>query len=166
MAVLPILQYPDPRLAIPGEKITVFDASVKKIVEDMFETHYQSENCAALAATQLGLPYRITVIDFSEDKNSPLCLINPHILKSSGSQSDNEGCMSVQDIFQKVTRALHITIQYQDISGEEHSMEASGFMARCIQHEIDHLNGILFLDRLTPLKRMILSKKLKKMEQA
>ena len=165
MAVLKIVQYPDDRLSRPGEKITQFDDALKKIVDDMFETHYQAEHCTALAATQLGLPYCITVIDFSEKNDSPLCLINPEIIKKEGTETSSEGCMSVMDIFQKVTRAAHITVRYQDIHGETHTMEASGFMAKCIQHEVDHLNGLLFLDRLTPIRRLLIQNKIKKISK-
>ena len=165
MGVLNIVQYPDARLSQPGMKVTVFDEHLKKIVQDMFETHYQSANCAALAATQLGLPYCITVIDFSEEKNEPLCLINPEIISKHGEQTSQEGCMSVVDIFQKVTRAETIKVRYQDVQGNVHEMEASGFMAKCIQHEVDHLQGVLFIERLTPLKRMMIEKKLQKLRR-
>ena len=165
MALIPILQYPDPRLGKPGKKVEIFDEKLKKLVSDMFETHYQATNCAALAATQLGHMWRITVIDFSEEKNQPLCLINPTILTLQGEQTSSEGCMSVQDVYQKVTRAASLTVRYQDVDGQEHEMEASGFMAKCIQHEVDHLDGMLFLQRLTPLRRTMIGNKLARLER-
>lgn len=163
MALIPIVQYPDPRLGMSGKKVEVFDGKLKQMVDDMFETHYNSTNCAALAATQLGLPWCITVIDFSEDKDQPLCLINPEILERSGSQTSSEGCMSVHDIYQKVTRSECVSIRYQDVDGVHHEMQADGFMAKCIQHEIDHLHGMLFLQRLTPLRKAMVSKKIAKL---
>jgi peptide deformylase len=161
MAILPILQYPDARLAQKGKTVEMFDAALHAIIDDMFDTHYQTENCAALAATQLGIPYRMTVIDFSEERNQPLCLINPEIITSHGKETSEEGCMSVQDITQKVTRAKSISIRYHDKHGELQTLEADGFLAKCIQHEIDHLNGILFIDRLTPVRRILIEPKLK-----
>ena len=165
MATYPILQFPNPLLNRPGKPITVFDENLKKIVNNMFETHYTQENCAALAATQLGLEMRITVIDFSEDKNQPLCLINPEIIEKSGSHQEEEGCMSVAGVSAKVTRASKIKVKYQDIKGNEHHMHADGFMAKCIQHEVDHLDGILYLERLNHLKRKLLEMKLAKLKQ-
>lgn len=163
MALLPILQYPDPRLGKPGQKVELFDDNLKKLVSDMFETHYNASNCAALAATQLGQMWCITVIDFSDNKDQPLCLINPVILSRSGSVTSSEGCMSVHEIYQKVTRAESVTVRYQDVDGAFHEMHADGFMAKCIQHEVDHLEGMLFLQRLTPVRRAIISSKLERM---
>jgi peptide deformylase len=164
MATYPILQFPDPLLGRPGKQVTVFDENLKTVVNNMFETHYSQENCAALAATQLGLEMRITVIDFSDEKNQPLCLINPEIIEKSGSHQEEEGCMSVAGVSAKVTRASKIKVKYQDVNGEEHQMSADGFMAKCIQHEVDHLNGILYLERLNHLKRKMLEMKILKLK--
>lgn len=160
MAVMKILQYPDETLHVPGEVVSTFDALLRQQVADMFETLYRSEHCAALAATQLGLLRRITVIDCSDDKNQPLCLINPEILECHGKQTVMEGCMSIPNIHQKVTRDLKIRVRYQDVSGVHHVIEAEGFLAQCIQHELDHLDGILFLERLTPSRKLLLQPKL------
>ena len=161
MAILPILQYPDPRLSQTGKPVDIVDASVRKVVEDMFETHYAQENCAALAATQLGIPLRITVIDFSEEKNSPLCLINPTIVSRSGETNTKEGCMSVKGLYEKVKRAEVIRVQALDQHSKELDFEADGFMAKCIQHELDHLDGILFINRLSPLRQKMVSRRFK-----
>lgn len=167
MAVLRILQYPDPRLKTVGRKVESFDARLQKIIDDMFETHYSSENCAALAATQLDLvnPPHITVIDFSAQKNEPLCLVNAKIITRSGETYEDEGCMSVGSdhrAYAKVKRAEKISVQAQDRHGKMLEFDADGFLAKCIQHELDHLQGILFIDHLSHLKRSRLIKKLHK----
>ena len=162
--LLTILQYPDPFLLRPSEEVVVFDQGIKDTVRDMFETHYAQENCAGLAAPQLGVKWRITVIDFSENKNAPLCLINPKITKRSESMTyEEEGCMSVPGVVAKVKRHSLIDVEYQDEMGKVHVMkEVEGFMARCIQHELDHLDGVMFMDRLTGLKRAMVLQKLSK----
>ena len=131
----------------------------------MFETHYAQKNCAALAATQLGIPLRITVIDFSDDKDSPLCLINPEVIESKGNETSQEGCMSVLGVYAKVSRPNWVKVRYQDVDGNTHEVEADGFMAKCMQHEIDHLNGKLYLDHLSTLKRKMLELKLRKVKK-
>lgn len=166
MAIISILQYPDSRLKKRGKLVEKVDDQVKKVIDDMFETHYNSENCAALAATQLNFedPLSITVIDFSEEKNQPLCLINPEIIERKGEQYEMEGCMSVypEHIHEKVKRADWVKVRALDREGKPFEMEAEGFMAKCLQHEIDHLNGIIYLDRLSDLKRNRIIKKMKK----
>lgn len=168
MTKVRILQYPDPRLRKKGEKIEDFGAETQKMIDDMFETHYSSENCAALACTQLDFPNpkHITVIDFSSGKNEPLCLVNGEIIKREGEQDEEEGCMSVGiqsgSVFEKVKRAYKIKVRYQDRHGKQQEMEAEGYMAKCIQHELDHLDGKLFIDHLSPLKRSRAEQKLKK----
>lgn len=176
MSIIKILQYPDSRLKTIGKPVEKVDEHIRKIIADMFETHYNAHNCAALAATQLDIPNppRITVIDFSEKKNKPLCLINPEIIETRGEQKEQEGCMSVavphyQDqeedqysVFENVTRAMFIRVRAMNAEGKWFEMEAEGFMAKCIQHEIDHLNGILFIDRLSQLKKRRLVDKLSK----
>ncbi len=166
--ILDIIQYPDRRLKIPGRKVEVVDDAIKKIVSDMFDTHYAQENCAALAATQLDFSqdeknpaYRITVIDFSENKDQPLCLINPEIIERDGETNTEEGCMSVYNVSAKVARAASIKLTYLDQQGEKQSMYADGFMAKCIQHELDHLDGLVFLDRLPMIKQKMIRKKFK-----
>ena len=168
MVIKTILQYPDPRLKIPARPVPVVDAVIKAMVADMFETHYAQENCAALACSQLDWgqtqenpAYRITVIDFSENKDEPLCLINPVITGCyDGDTFTDEGCMSVQRVSAKVKRAKRITVEYIDQYGSKKTLDADGFMAKCVQHEIDHLDGVLFIDRLSRVKRMLLRKKL------
>lgn len=171
MSILRILQFPDPRLRTKAKRVEVFDARIKKIIADMFETHYAAENCAALAATQLDIenPPMITVIDFSERRNEPLCLVNPEIVEREGSYTEEEGCMSVaaenHSVFDKVTRASKIRVKAQDQNGNPLDFIAEGFMAKCIQHETDHLHGKLFIDHLSPLKRDRLQKKLFKLRR-
>ncbi len=170
MTVLKILQFPDPRLKTIGKAVTDFGDSTQQIIDDMFETHYAQKNCAALAATQLDLidPPHITVIDFSENKDEPLCLVNANIIAKSGETHEEEGCMSVGPggaVYAKVLRAEKITVEAQDRHGNMLNFEADGFMAKCIQHELDHLKGILFIDYLSPLKRQRVLKQLKKIKK-
>lgn len=165
MAIIEILQYPDKRLKRQGITVTEFGKATQKIIDDMFETHYSAENCAALAATQLNIPKapHISVIDFSAQKNEPLCIVNGEIIHKEGEQFEEEGCMSVQGldcVFTQVKRALKIKIKAQDRHGEVFEMEAEGFMAKCIQHELDHLNGKIYLDRVSQLKRQRIEKQI------
>lgn len=167
MAILRILQYPDPRLKLAAKPVTVFDDKFQKIVDDMFETHYAADNCAALAASQLDLidPPHVTVIDFSQNKDEPLCLVNAKIVEASGETFEEEACMSVGEeerVGAKVKRFATIRVQAQDRHGKALDFEADGFLAKCIQHELDHLQGKLFIDHLSSLKRERLLKKLKK----
>ncbi|MFO1257100.1 MAG: peptide deformylase [Gammaproteobacteria bacterium] len=167
MAILKILQYPDARLKRIAVKVDRFDESIQKVIDDMFETHYSQENCAALAATQLDIPipWRITVIDFSEAKNQPLCLVNPKIVECEGEQNEPEGCMSVYPghCAEKVKRSLQIVVEAQDRHGAPLRIPAEGYMAKCIQHEIDHLDGYLYLDRIPSLKKERLLKNIKRL---
>lgn len=171
MAILRILQYPDPRLRTKAKKVDVFDDRIKKIIADMFETHYAQENCAALAATQLDIqdPPMITVIDFSENRNQPLCLVNAEIVEREGTQTQEEGCMSVaaenHSIFEKVTRSQKIRVKALDQNGKPLDFIAENFMAKCIQHELDHLQGKIFIDHLSRLKRSRLENKLIKLRR-
>lgn len=171
MTVLRILQYPDPRLKTKGRKVEDFGAATQKIIDDMFETHYAADNCAALAATQLDIidPPHITVIDFSPEKNQPLCVVNGEIVARDGETHTEEGCMSVggpggTGPFEKVKRAEKITLKAFDRHGKPFEMEADGFMAKCIQHELDHLDGTVFIDRLSGLKKKRVQKRLKQKE--
>lgn len=166
--MLKILKYPNPRLKIVAQKVETFDDELQKIINEIFLTHYNTENCAALAATQLDLknPKHITVIDFSPEKNQPLCLINAEIIKRIGKYTEEEGCMSVDvGIYEKITRASKIKVRAQDRYGNLLEFAADGFMAKCIQHELDHLNGIIFLDHLSSLKRNRIDKRLKKLQR-
>ncbi len=166
MAKVKILNYPDPRLKKNGQPVNQLDDATQQVISDMFETHYATHNCAALAATQLDFqkPLAITVIDYSQEKNEPMCLINPEIIDASGEQFEFEGCMSVYpDVFhEKVKRAQWIKVRAMDEKGDIKEFEAEGYLAKCIQHEIDHLHGLLFLDRLSPVKRKMVEQKIKK----
>ena len=165
MAIIRILQYPDKRLSQVATPVEAFTAEIKQMIDDMFETHYASENCAALAHSQLDFPEpkRITVIDFSERKNQPLCLVNPEITEKSGETYTDEGCMSVSGGFSaKVKRAEKIHVKSLDRNGYLQEFDADGFLAKCIQHEIDHLNGLLDLNRINDFKRRQIEKKIKR----
>lgn len=167
MTLLKILNYPDLKLKRVAKKVADIDEHIKKIISDMFETHYNTINCAALAATQLDIPDppHITVIDFSEEKNYPLCLINAEIIDRKGHHKEHEGCMSVYPdyIHAAITRSEQITVKYLDQHGMEQVMQADGFMAKCIQHELDHLNGVIYIDHLSPLKRSLIEKKISRL---
>ncbi len=166
MSIIKILSYPDPRLKRIAIKISRIDNRIKQIINDMFETHYAAKNCAALAATQLDIdnPPHITVIDFSEQKNQPLCLINAEIIEKTGTYKETEGCMSVfpDHIHAPVERASSIKLNYFNESFELQTLVADGFMAKCIQHELDHLNGMIYLDHLSKIKRVMIEHKLQK----
>ncbi len=169
MTILKILQYPDKRLKRVAVPVDNFGPEIQKVIDDMFETHYATQNCAALAATQLDLeiPWHITVIDYTKEKNQPLCIVNGKIIHRDGEQNELEGCMSVfpSDIHEKVKRALNIKLQYQDRFGEHKEIEASGYFAKCIQHELDHLDGHIYLDRIHPIKVERVLRKIKKIQR-
>ncbi|MDH3419784.1 MAG: peptide deformylase [Gammaproteobacteria bacterium] len=161
MAQLPILEYPDPRLRIRAEPVTEFDAGLRQLAVDLLETMYAAPGIG-LAATQVDVHKRILVVDVSEERNEPLCLINPEIVSAEGQVSYEEGCLSVPDVFESVDRAERITVSALDENGERIEIEAEGLLAICIQHEIDHLDGKLFVDYLSALKRERLKKKTRK----
>jgi len=161
MTLLTILEYPDPRLRTIAKEVTTFGEDLKKFVALMFETMYQAKGIG-LAASQVDHHYRVIVIDISDEKNDPICLINPKIIKSEGKTSYEEGCLSVPNFFEKVERAEKITVNYQSLEGSEYEMEADGLLAICIQHEMDHLIGKLFVDYLSTLKRNKFKKLLEK----
>jgi peptide deformylase len=170
MSIVRILQYPDIRLKKKAKWVEKVDDHTRQIIADMFETHYNAKNCAALAATQLDFaePLRITVVDFSDNKDEPLCLVNPEIIQCEGEQIVPEACMSVGGeaegkIFEYVKRPMKIKVRALNQEGEPFEIEGEGFMAQCLQHEIDHLDGHLYLDRLSALKRERLVKKLMKL---
>jgi peptide deformylase len=164
MSILTILHFPDPRLRNKAEPVEVVDDSIRTLVDDMFETMYQAPGIG-LAAVQVNVYKRMLVIDISEDKDQPLCFINPEIIESHGKEKMEEGCLSVPGIYENVTRAERIKVRALDRNGETFEMEADGLLAVCIQHEIDHLEGKLFVDYLSELKRQRIRKKLEKLRQ-
>ncbi len=161
MAQLPILHYPDPRLRIRAKPVAEVDARIRTLVADMLETMYESSGIG-LAATQVNVHERVLVVDISEERNRPLCLINPRILHSEGEVSYEEGCLSVPDVFEAVSRAESIRVAALGEKGESIEMDAEGLLAICIQHEMDHLEGKLFVDYLSALKRTRLKTKFRK----
>jgi peptide deformylase len=161
MAILSILEFPDERLRKKATPVETVDESVRRLIDDMLETMYAAPG-VGLAATQVNVPKRVIVIDVSEEKNSPLCLINPELLAKEGAEDMDEGCLSVPGIFEKVTRAKKVRVRALDREGNSFEREVDGLLAVCIQHEMDHLDGKLFVDYLSPLKRQLVRKKLKK----
>ena len=187
MAIREILEAPDPRLKIISSPVETFDDALKTLVDDMFETMYAAHGIG-LAAIQVGEPLRLLVIDLQEEdpdaepvpcdhdghshthqpvKKDPRVFVNPEILDPSRDMGVyQEGCLSVPDIYADVERPARCRVRYQDLDGNVHEEEMSGMLATCIQHEMDHLNGILFIDHLSRLKRSMVLKKLKKMREA
>ena len=164
MALLPILEFPDPRLrtvAAPVDPARVTSAEFQTLLDDMFETMYEAPGIG-LAASQVDVHQRFMVIDVTEEKNQPLVFINPEIVARDGEQVYQEGCLSVPGIFADVTRADRITVKFLDRNAQEQTLDADGLLAVCIQHEMDHLAGKLFVDYLSPLKREMVRKKLAK----
>ena len=164
MAQLPILEFPDPRLrtqAVAVEPAELADAGLQSLIDDMFETMYEAPGIG-LAASQVDVHKRFMVVDVSDDRSQPLVFVNPRIVASSGEQVYQEGCLSVPGIFADVTRGEAITVEALDRHGQAFSMDADGLLAVCIQHEMDHLQGKLFVDYLSPLKREMVRKKLAK----
>ena len=161
MSKLNILEFPDPRLTTVASDVDTFDEALKKLVQDMTETMY-SANGIGLAATQVNVHKRLLVLDISENQDKPRVYINPQILTSEGEQDHEEGCLSVPGIYANVKRAEIITIRALDSDGNSFEEQAEGLHAVCIQHEMDHLIGRLFVDYLSPLKRNMVRKKLEK----
>ena len=164
MAILNVLHYPDPRLRKKALSVEKVDSEVKQLVDDMFETMYQAPGIG-LAATQANVQKRVIVIDISDDKSNPLCFINPEILSSDGAEEMEEGCLSVPGIYEKVKRADRIKVRAMNRDGDSFEMQADGLLSVCIQHEMDHLEGKLFVDYLSELKRQRIRKKLEKLRQ-
>lgn len=164
MAILDILHFPDPRLRTVAKPVVQVDDAIRQLAADMLETMYAAPGIG-LAATQVDVHKRVIVIDISEERNQPLCLINPVIIEKQGEEEMEEGCLSVPGQYEKVRRADTVTIEYLDEQGEQQKLTADGLLAVCIQHEIDHLDGKLFVDYLSPLKRNRIRKKLEKMER-
>jgi peptide deformylase len=161
-----IVKYPDPVLSKPAAPVTEFDAALKKLVQDMFESMYAAQGIG-LAAPQIGLSKRLTVIDISFKKNADekVVLINPEIIEQEGKQFEEEGCLSLPDIREKVHRAARVKVRAQNERGEWFEIEGEELLARAFQHEIDHLNGVLFIDRISRLKRELALRKIRKMQK-
>jgi peptide deformylase len=163
MAIKKILTYPNPVLRQKVETVTSFDDTLKDLARDLAETMYDAPG-AGLAANQIGVCLRVVVIDVSEseEEKKPLVLVNPEIIEKEGCQVDEEGCLSVIDLTANVERYSKLLVKAQDLDGKTWEFPAEEFFARVIQHELDHLNGILFIDHLSPLKRALYKKRLKK----
>jgi peptide deformylase len=161
MARLPILEYPDPRLRTRAEPVTKVDDEIRRFVADLFETMYAAPGIG-LAATQVNVHKRILVLDVATEGKQPLCLINPEIINAEGQTRAEEGCLSVPEFYDFVDRAARIKIKALDENGITFELDAEGLLAVCIQHEMDHLEGKLFVDYLSELKRERLKKKAKK----
>ena len=161
MARLPILEFPDPRLRTRAAPVTVVDDELRRLIDDMFETMYAAPGIG-LAATQVNVHKRVIVIDISQDHDAPLALINPEIISRDGIEESEEGCLSVPGIYDNVTRAQKIRVRTLDRKGKQIELDADGLLAVCIQHEMDHLEGKLFVDYLSELKRTRIRKKLEK----
>jgi peptide deformylase len=164
MALLNILNYPDPRLYTVASAVERVDANIQRLVKDMAETMYAAPGIG-LAATQVNVHKQVIVIDTSEDKSKLQVFINPQILNSFGRQDYEEGCLSVPGIYETVTRAEQVTVEALDINGVKFRLEAEGLLAVCIQHEIDHLLGKVFVEYLSPLKQNRIKTKLKKRQR-
>ncbi len=164
MAILRILHFPDDRLRTIAKPVAEVTDQHRTLIDDMLETMYDAPGIG-LAATQVNVHEQILVIDISEEKNQPIVLINPEILEKDGDQEFDEGCLSVPGIYETVHRAEHIRVQALNREGESFEMEAHGLLAVCIQHEMDHLKGKLFVDYLSQLKKQRIRKKLEKQQR-
>jgi peptide deformylase len=165
--IYPIVKYGNPVLERPGAPVTEFDDDLKKLVEDMFESMYAAHG-VGLAAPQIGISKRLAVIDvsFKEDPNAKLVLANPEILHTEGRVRQNEGCLSVPEFREPLTRARKVTVRAQDINGKWYEKTGEDLLARAFLHETDHLNGKLYLSHLSALKRDLIKRKIKKMIKA
>ncbi|HEX4044655.1 MAG TPA: peptide deformylase [Gammaproteobacteria bacterium] len=162
MALLTILRYPDPRLRVKAQPVTQIDDNIRRIVEDMYETMYANHG-VGLAATQVGIHHRIFVMDVSETRDQKYCAINPEIISHEGIQTEVEGCLSVGGgIYDKINRPLKARLRAMDIDGNTYELEGENLMAACFQHEINHLDGILFIDHLSRLKQERIREKVEK----
>ena len=161
MAILDILHFPDPRLRQRAAEVDKVDDQLRQLVDDMFETMYQAPGIG-LAATQVDVHKRVVVIDVSKDQDEPRVFINPEILAKDGVEEMDEGCLSVPGVYERVQRAERIRLRALNRAGEPFELEADGLLAVCVQHEIDHLDGKLFVDYLSQLKRQRIRKKLEK----
>ena len=161
MNILPILEYPDKRLRTLAVPVEAVDAALRQLIDDMFHTMYEAPGIG-LAATQVNVHKQLLILDISEDRSQPMVFINPRIVAKDGSQIYQEGCLSLPGIYADVKRYNQITVSALDRDGREFSLEAEGLLAVCIQHEMDHLAGKVFVDHLSPLKRALAEKKLAK----
>jgi peptide deformylase len=161
-----VVKFPDPVLAKPGAPVTVFDDNLRKLVNEMFESMYAAQGIG-LAAPQISISQRITVIDtsFRKDPKDKLVLINPEVVETSGKQTEEEGCLSLPDIREKVQRAAKVKVKAQNEHGEWFEVDGEELLARALLHEIDHLNGVLFIDRISRLKRELVLRKIKKLQK-
>jgi len=161
-----VVKYPDPVLAKRGEPVTVFDADLKKLVDEMFDSMYAAQGIG-LAAPQIAISKRIAIVDISFQKKpeEKIVLINPEILDRTGKQVEEEGCLSLPEIREKVSRAEWVKVKAQDVTGKWIEVEGEELLARALQHEIDHLDGILFIDHLSRLKRDLVLRKIKKLQK-
>jgi peptide deformylase len=161
MPLLPILRFPDPRLKKIATPVAKIDDSIRRLARDMSETMYEAPGLG-LAATQVDVHLRLIVIDASETRDQLLVLVNPELVETDGLQVGEEGCLSVPGIYDKVERAEHVVVRYLDLEGSPQMIEAEGLLAVCIQHEIDHLQGKVFVDHLSQLKQTRIKAKLSK----
>lgn len=164
MSLLTVLHFPDPRLRKQALPVEFIDDSTRELARDMLETMY-AERGVGLAATQVNVQLRIVVMDLSEERNAPCVFVNPEVITAEGAEESQEGCLSVPGVYDTVERAERVTFRYLDLTGKIVESTADGLLAICLQHEIDHLNGKLFIDYLSPLKRQRLRKKLEKAER-
>ncbi len=164
MAILEILQYPDPRLNIPAERVQKIDASTRKLIDDLTETMYAAPG-VGLAATQVDAHLQIIVIDVSEDRSDLRVFINPEVTRREGMAVNQEGCLSVPGVYENVERADSVTVTALDRNGSRFTLNASGLLATCIQHELDHLHGRVFVEHLSDLKQNRIRAKLKKRQK-
>lgn len=165
--IVPILKYGAPELRTESKKIDAFNGELEKIVKNLFDTMYGSPGIG-LAAAQVGLNIQLATIDLSvgEEAEKKIVLCNPEIISVEGEQNSDEGCLSIPDFTDTVTRPQKMTVRGFDIHGEEFTIEAEGLLARCLSHEIDHMNGVLFVDHLSSLKRALIRNKIKKLAKA
>jgi peptide deformylase len=162
--IVPILKYGAPELKAVSAPVDVFNDDLEEIARNMFETMYGSPGIG-LAGAQIGINIRIATVDISvgEDASQRIVLCNPEIISAEGEQKSDEGCLSIPDFSETVARPMKMVVRALNIKGEEIRIEAEGLLARCLSHEIDHLNGILFIDHLSPLKRTLIKNKIKKL---
>ena len=165
--IYPIVKFPEPILQQPAEPVTVFDAELQQLVDDMFASMYEAQGIG-LAAPQIGISKRLTVIDLSFQKKpeEKIVLINPEVVEKKGKQHEEEGCLSLPEIRDRVVRAAEVKVRAQDVEGRTIEVEGTELLARAIQHEIDHLDGILFIFRLSRLKRDLQLRKIRKLQKA
>jgi peptide deformylase len=165
--VHPVIKFPDPILQRPAEPVTTFDDELRKLADDMFESMYTAHGIG-LAAPQIGIPKRLTVIDLSFQKTpeDKIALVNPEVVTKEGKIYEEEGCLSLPDIREKVARAAKVKIRAQDLQGNWFERDADDLLARVFQHEIDHLDGVLFIFRISALKRDFVLRKIRKLQRA